>query len=304
MTHVGFAGLGRMGAPMAANIARAGFELSVWNRNPRKAQDLAREVGAEAVATPGALVERADVVVTMLANDDASTEVHLGPNGLLASNGRSLSQHPLTILVMGTHSPGHIGHLVAAQGPHTIIDAPVSGSTDAATAANLLLMAGATTEELAPVQPVLNAMGRETIALGQRTMGAAMKLAVNMLIHGLNQTLAEALTLTEAIGIDPAAAYSVFEQSAAAAPMLAYRKPQYLDEGANPVSFALSLASKDVDLALQLARQAGVVMPQTQTNLDQLRQAEQAGFGQRDMAAMLAFLRYHNQQKDHEETHE
>jgi len=118
-----------------------------------------------------------------------------------------------------------------------------------------------------------------------------MKLAVNLLIHGLNQTLAEALTLAEGAGIPPADAYRAMEQSAAAAPMLEYRKPQYLDEAASPVSFALSLARKDVALALDLATELGTPMPQTRVNLQQLQDAETAGFGERDMASMVGYLR-------------
>ena len=118
-----------------------------------------------------------------------------------------------------------------------------------------------------------------------------MKLAINMLIHGLNQTLAESLTLAEAAGIPPADAYRAIEGSAAAAPMLGYRKPNYLDEVATPVSFALSLARKDVALALDLAAELDVPMPQTQLNLDQLKAAEAAGFGERDMASIVNYLR-------------
>jgi len=118
-----------------------------------------------------------------------------------------------------------------------------------------------------------------------------MKLAINMLIHGLNQTLAEALALSEAAGIPPATAYRAIEGSAAAAPMIQYRKQLYLDEPAHPVSFALSLARKDVALAMELAVELGVPMPQTKLNLDQLRAAEGAGYGERDMASMVDYVR-------------
>jgi 3-hydroxyisobutyrate dehydrogenase len=134
-------------------------------------------------------------------------------------------------------------------------------------------------------------MGNEIIFMGRLGAGAVMKLAVNLLIHGLNQTLAEALTLTEAAGIATEDAYRVIEGSAAGAPMLAYRKGQYLDEVGSPVSFALSLARKDVELALKLAERIGAEMPQTRVNFDQLRAAETEGFGERDMAALLAYRR-------------
>lgn len=121
-----------------------------------------------------------------------------------------------------------------------------------------MIMAGATDEAIASVRPVLAALSRETICLGTTGAGATMKLAVNMLIHGLNQTLAESLTLAEAAGIPPADAYWAIEGSAAAAPMVEYRKPNYLNERTTTVSFALSLARKDVALAMELAAELGV----------------------------------------------
>jgi 3-hydroxyisobutyrate dehydrogenase len=271
---------------MASNLARGGFPLALWNRTLETAENLASDIGGEVCATPRELAERSDVVVTMLADDRASAEVHLGSQGLfLASAGAG------HVLEMGTHSPDHIRQIATAAGERIVIDAPVSGSIDAARDAGLMIMVGAGEEEIAPVRSVLAAMSREIICLGHQGAGATMKLAINLLIHGLNQTLAEALTLAEAAGIDTATAYRAVEHSAAAAPMLHYRKPQYLDESANPVSFALSLARKDVALALDLADDLGLPMPQARINLEQLHSAEAQGFGDRDMASIVNYLR-------------
>lgn len=286
MTSIGFAGLGRMGAPMAANLAGAGFELALWNRSTERAEKLARETDAVVCTTPRELAERSEVVVTMLADDRASEEVHLGDDGLLASDNGA--EH---LIEMGTLSPRHVRQLAEWAPDRVVIDAPVSGSVDAARDAELLAMVGAEPSTIEPVRPVLAAMTREVICLGSLGRGATMKLAINMLIHGLNQTLAESLTLAEAAGIPPARAYRAIEESAAAAPMLRYRKELYLDESAHPVSFALSLARKDVALAMELAAEFGVPMPQTQLNLDQLSAAEAAGYGERDMASMIDYMR-------------
>jgi len=285
MTRVGFAGLGRMGAPMAANLARAGLLVALWNRSIEKAQQLADDIDSAVCATPRELAETSEVVITMLADDQASADVHLGGDGLFeAADGASY------VIEMGTHSPSHIQELAAAAGERSVIDAPVSGSVDAARDAQLMIMVGAEEAAIEPIRPVLASMSREIICFGHLGAGATMKLAINLLIHGLNQTLAEALTLAEAAGIAPSAAYRAMEQSAAAAPMLTYRKPQYLNEAASPVSFALSLARKDVALALDLGEDLGVSMPQTQMNLDQLQAAEAGGFGERDMASILSYL--------------
>ena len=286
MTRVGFAGIGRMGSPMASNLARAGFQLALWNRSIEKAEQLAGGMGAVVLATPRELAESSNVVITMLADDRASDQVHHGENGLFGATGGARY-----FLEMGTLSPRHIRQLATDAGERTVIDAPVSGSIDAARDARLMIMVGAEEAAIEPVLPVLAALSREIICLGPTGAGATMKLAINMLIRGLNQTLAESLTLAEAAGIPPADAYRAIEGSAAAAPMLGYRKPNYLDEAANPVSFALSLARKDVALAMDLALELGVAMPQTQLNLDQLQAAEAAGFGERDMASIINYLR-------------
>jgi len=283
--RVGVAGIGRMGAPMARNLAHAGHEVTLWNRTPDKAEALAGQIGAGVAATPRALSETAEVVVTMLADDASSERVHLGPDGLFAGAAR-------TFLEMGTMSPDHIHALVqAAPEDAQVIDAPVSGATQAAEDAQLLIMAGCPAETAAPLRPVLDALGRQTICLGTAGAGAVMKLAVNSLIHGINQTLAEAMTLAGAAGIDATAAFDVIEASAAAARMLTYRRPLYLDEAAHDVTFTVALARKDMEVTAALADRFGLAMPQGRVTLDVLRSASEAGLGARDMAAILAYMR-------------
>lgn len=286
--RVGFAGLGRMGAPMARNLARAGHALVLWNRSPEKAAALASEIGAALAETPRALAEDAEVIVTMLADDASSVAVHGGEEGLFAAQGGP----PRTFVEMGTMSPGHIAELAAAAPEGAlVIDAPVSGATRAAAEAQLLIMAGCGAEDAAPLAPLLGAIGRETMCLGRRGAGAVMKLAVNSLIHGINQTLSEAMALVEAAGIDGVQAFDAIEASAAGAPMLKYRRPLYLDEGAHPVTFTIALARKDMEVTAALSEELGTAMPQGRVTLDMLRCAEADGFGGRDMAAMLGYMR-------------
>ncbi|GGH33042.1 3-hydroxyisobutyrate dehydrogenase [Cribrihabitans marinus] len=284
--RVGVAGLGRMGAHMARNLAAAGYELTVWNRSPDRARALADETGCAVAQTPRALAAATDVVVTMLADDASSEAVHLGADGLFAGSGARV------FVEMGTMSPDHIAALAqAAPAGCTVIDAPVSGATQAAADAQLLIMAGCSPDTAAPLMALFDAMGRKTICLGRPGAGAVMKLAVNSLIHGLNQTLAEAMTLAEASGIAPEAAFDVIENSAAAAPMLKYRRPLYLDEAAHDVTFTVALARKDMEVTAALARDLGAAMPQGEITLSVLRDAEAQGYAARDMAAILNFMR-------------
>lgn len=286
--RVGFAGLGRMGAHMARNLIAAGHEVFVWNRTEQTAREFASVQGCTAVATPSELTERCDVVMTMLADDIASHAVHFGDDGLFAPASST------TLVEMGTMSPDHIAELVAkAPTGIRVIDAPVSGSTQAAADANLLIMAGCQNAD-GDLAAVFNALGRLTIYLGQSGAGSVMKLAVNSLIHGINQTLAEAMTLAEASGISPEVAFDVIEASAACAPMLKYRRPLYLNEADHEVTFTVALARKDMEVTAGLADRLGTAMPQGRTTLAKLIEAEKAGFGLRDMASMLDYMRKEN----------
>ncbi|WJS01785.1 NAD(P)-dependent oxidoreductase [Roseibium aggregatum] len=285
--RVGFAGLGRMGVRMAANLAAAGLDVSVWNRTAGTAQAFAAAHNAFSAANPKDLAERSDLVITMLADDAAAEAVYLGPHGLLEASGGSR-----VLAEMGTISVPMAERLAlsAREKGRRFVDAPVSGATQAAADAKLLIMAGAEATDVPDLARLFEVLGRKTVWLGKSGAGAAMKLGVNMLIHGLNQTLAEALTLTTAAGIPKEQAYEVVENSAAAAPVLAYRKGLYLDETAHDVSFTVALARKDVGLALELASTCGVVMPQAELNHAVLKAAGSAGYDDRDMASILSFV--------------
>lgn len=222
----------------------------------------------------------------MLADDAGSEVVHSGQGGLFSGT------RVKTCIEMGTMSPDHIKLLaVAAPRGVQVIDAPVSGATQAADDAQLLIMAGCSIETATPFMQLFATMGKQTICLGNVGAGSVMKLAVNSLIHGINQTMAEAMTLAEAAGIAPATAFDVIEASAACAPMLKYRRPIYLDEAAHDVTFTVALARKDMDVTARLAKSLGVDMPQGLETLNQLQRAEADGFADRDMASMLNYMR-------------
>ena len=284
MNRIGFAGLGRMGRLMAANLVHAGFDVVVWNRTHQTAQDFAKRHDAACVARPIDLANSCDVVVTMLADDVASDQVHLGENGLFSGT------QAKTFVEMGTMSRHHILSLATARPAGTqVIDAPVSGATQAAQAASLMIMVGARPQDTQHLDPVFCAVGSKVLHLGNTGDGAVMKLAVNALIHGINQTFSEAMSVADAAGIAPNLAYDVVQSSAACPPMLNYRRSLYLDETAQDVSFTVSLARKDMQVMTALARELGVDTPQSIVTLHQLQAAEKAGYGARDMASMLAY---------------
>lgn len=272
---------------MAANCVLAGFSVMVWNRSSAPVDALVEQHGVTVAATPADLAAACDVVITMLANDEAARVVYLGKDGLIGE------KRAATLVEMGTMSPVLVNQLAtnATAYGQRFIDAPVSGATAAAADAQLLIMVGAAKKDNNALVSVFSAMGRKTLWLGSSGKGAVMKLCVNLLIHGLNQTLAEALTLATQTGIDMEDAYDVIENSAAAAPMLKYRRAIYMDENAHDVSFTVALAAKDVALALELAQEQSVKMPQSAVTLAVLDDAIAAHYGERDMASVLTFMK-------------
>ena len=284
--RVGFAGLGRMGNHMARNLVAAGHDVAVWTRNPKTLTQFCQDTGTAAAGSPTDLASRAEVVVTMLADDSASQAVYLGVDGLFSTPGGAQ-----IFLEMSTISPAHLAHLQTQAGTRLLIDAPVSGATQAAKDAMLMIMAGANEAQIAPIAPLFNAMGKQTIALGRQGAGSVMKLAINAVIHGLNQSASEALNLAVAAGIDLPLAYDALEASAACAPMLSYRRDQYLDEANQEVSFTVALAEKDMRLVTELAEKLGVQAPQAALTRDTLQNASHAGFDAHDMASIIHYLR-------------
>lgn len=288
MTAVGVLGIGRMGGAMARALAAAGFEVVCWNRTVTAAETLASELGGRAVARPADVAAAADVCVSMLADGSAVEAVFGGPGGLLAG------ARPGNVLVdSSTVPPSTIrGFEAAARAAGAgILDAPVSGSVGLAGSGGLTIMAGGEAADLELARPVLDALAKTVFHMGPLGSGAAMKLAVNAVVFGLNQALAEGLVLAEAAGIDRGLAYDVLAASAVGAPFVAYKRAAFLDPAGTPVAFALDLAAKDLGLIAALAEETGVPLPQAWTNLEVIAQASRGGNGGRDFSAVADHLR-------------
>jgi len=289
---VGFVGLGRMGWPMAANVARADFPLRVYNRTRERAESLAASEPRVIVCdSPADVAATSEVVITMLADGSAVDEVYLGERGLL------IGARPGTVLMdMSTIGPDHVAVLadkVEGMGL-TLVDAPVSGSVATAEAAGLLVMAGGEASAIDRVRPVLNAIGATVLHVGPSGAGATMKLVVNTVVYGLNQSVAEALVFAERAGLDRRLTYDVFVHSAIAAPFVHYRRDSFERPGEVPVAFRVELASKDLRLILDLAHRVGADLRQGATNLAILEETEDAGLRDADVSAVARYLRGNN----------
>jgi 3-hydroxyisobutyrate dehydrogenase/2-hydroxy-3-oxopropionate reductase len=277
-----------MGSAMAAALQAAGHEIIVCNRTPERAAALAAVLGCSVGRSPADVAATADVTLTMLADDAAVEEVWRGRDGLIAG------ARPGTVLVdLSTVTPDTIRSLeadVRAAGAG-ILDSPVSGSVTLAKSGQLTLMVGGTAEDLELARPALDALAKTIVHVGPLGAGAAMKLAVNTVIFGLNEALAEGLVLAEAAGVARAMAYDVIAASAVGAPYVGYKRAAFVEPETAPVAFSLDLAAKDLGLIHALAERVGLDLPQAGTNLEAIRTAAGAIGGDADFSAVATQLR-------------
>jgi 3-hydroxyisobutyrate dehydrogenase/2-hydroxy-3-oxopropionate reductase len=287
MTAVGVLGIGRMGGAMSRALAGAGFDLVLWNRTADRAERLASELGGRSVAQPSDVAVAADVCITMLADGHAVDDVYAGPHGLL------VAARPSNVFIdASTVSPAALRthEAVARAVGAGLLDAAVSGSVALAESGALTIMVGGEPAALERARPVLDALARTVFHLGPLGSGAAMKLAVNTVIFGLNQALAEGLVLAEAAGIRRDLAYDVLAASAVGAPYVGYKRAAFLDPGGTPVAFALDLAAKDLRLIGELADAVELTLPQAATNLAVIESTAADRGGDRDFSTVAGYL--------------
>ena len=172
-----------------------------------------------------------------------------------------------------------------------LVDTPVSGSVSSVEGGTILVMAGGDADAVERARPALESFAQRIILLGPLGSGSTMKLAVNAMVFGLNQTLAEALVLAEKAGVERELAYEVFANSAVAAPFVGYKRAAYVHPESAPVAFALDLVAKDLDLAAALAGGVGAPIPQLETNRRVVGDAIDAGLGDADLSAIACHLR-------------
>ncbi|NEE02387.1 NAD(P)-dependent oxidoreductase [Phytoactinopolyspora halotolerans] len=289
VSRVAVVGTGRMGAAMAVRLSERGHDVvALFNRTRAKADAVAETTGSTVVDTPREAAERADVVVVSLGDDDAVTHTYDGTDGLVAG-----LRSAAVIVETSTIDPQTVRDMrpaVEATGA-ALLDAPVSGSVALVEKGELTFMVGGDAEPLGRAQPVLEALAKRVLHVGASGAGAAMKLAVNAVVMGVNQVLSEALVLAEASGVQRSDAYEVFASSAIASPFVQYKRAAFERPEETPVAFSLDLVLKDLTLITTLAQRLGVAMDQTATNRIVAQGAVDAGLGERDMSAIAGFLR-------------
>jgi 3-hydroxyisobutyrate dehydrogenase-like beta-hydroxyacid dehydrogenase len=280
---VGLIGLGNMGTAIAERLLDAEYPLVVSNRTSEKAEPLLSR-GAVAALTPGELAARADVVITSLSDDDALESV--AATVLDAAR-------PGTVLVdVSTVSPA-ASTRVATRADAASVDylrAPVSGNPSVVRAGNLTFIVSGARDALERVEPVLLAIGPTIHHVGEGEQARTVKLAINLMIAVLAESISEALVLGESSGVARAALLEVMGSSAVGAPFVKYKTQALLDDDYS-ATFTMTLMEKDIDLVLEAAARADVELPLAAEMKDRLHGAVDAGYGDDDFIALYQYLR-------------
>lgn len=253
---VGLIGLGLMGSPMARNLLKAGFPLTVWNRTRAKAEKLGQE-GARIANTPQEVAADSDVLITIVSDPPALEQVLYGANGAL----RALKKGSV-LVDSSTVSPGlarRIANSCSERGVD-FLDAPVTGGTWGAEKGELVFMIGGKKEVLDRVEPVLQAVGKRFFLLGPNGAGQTVKLAMNMILALQVEALAESLELVTRAGVPGERLIEVLQSSMARAQVLDVKAPMLMKRDFTP-SFPLRLMHKDMGLAMDLAKELGLDLP-------------------------------------------
>jgi 3-hydroxyisobutyrate dehydrogenase len=275
-------GMGAMGAPMAANLARAGFEVAAWNRSPDRAERAAAEHGLRAAELPSEATAGADVVITMLSDAAAVQEVMADDGALQAMDDEALWLQMSTVGLAGTEA---LAALAAERGV-AFVDAPVLGTRQPAEAGELLVLASGPDEVRPRCEPVFAAVGRRTLWLGPAGTGTRLKLVLNAWLLALVGGLGETVALARALAIDPQDVLATIAGGPLDLPY-AQLKGRMMIEGEFPPAFRLALAGKDAGLALEAAERHGLELPVLRAVREELHRAEQLGHGDEDMAAVV-----------------
>jgi len=265
---------------MAANLKNAGHELTVYNRTRKKAE----EIGTKIAHAPADAARDAEVVVTMLADDDAVREVTFGPDGLantLAPGGIHVSMSTISAALSRELAEEHREH---KQG---YVAAPVFGRPQAAEAAKLFVVAAGEPEAVKKCEPLFSAMGQKTFVMGEDPVEATVvKLSGNFLIASVIETLGEALSLVRKYNVNPQKYVELLTNTLFAAPVYKTYADLIVKEQFEPAGFRLKLGLKDVRLALAAAEAEAVPMPVASVIRDHALEGIANGMADKDWSSL------------------
>src|SRR5918997_3183817 len=283
--RVGFIGLGIMGRPMAKNLMDAGYDLTVHNRSPQKAQELG-EQGATVAESPREVAHDSDIIVTMLPGPPEVREIVAGEGGLLEN-----SREGSLIVDMSTSSPVLARELARYAGERGvgILDAPVSGGDVGAIEGTLSVMVGGDEGDFERARPLFGAMGKTVTHVGPTGAGQVTKAANQVVVALTIEAVSEALVLGSAGGVAPEKILEVLSGGLAANKVMEVKREKFLSHKFEP-GFRSELHHKDLGIALAAGREYGVVLPVTAIVDQMLLAMKKKGWGSEDHSALLRVI--------------
>ena len=288
---VAILGLGIMGSGMARRLLSASFPLTVYNRNREKCAPLVKE-GATAVATPREAASSSEILISMVANDEASRDVWLGGQGALAGAAANS-----LLIECSTLTATWIQELAtqAAERRCRFLDAPVTGTKPHAASGELTFLVGGSATDVAAAQPVFSVLGRETIHLGPTGSGALMKLVNNFVCGVQAAALAEALRFIEASDLDRTKVLPILTGGAPGSGIVKRIADRVVSNDYTP-NFALRWMAKDLSYALQEASAREIVLKTVTAAHSIFETAIEEGRGDEDFSAVSKVSSHSNQE--------
>lgn len=285
MTVVGVVGLGAMGAQLAGRLLDAGHQVHGTNRTVSRAQALIAR-GLRWHDTPREVASAAEVVISMVTDDDALAAITGGPDGVLT--GLSTGTIYIDMSSVSPQASQEAAERVHALGAR-MLDAPVSGSVPQAEQGTLAIMVGGEEATYERVEPLLRQLGQTVTRVGDNGAGVLLKLAINISLAVQTLAFSEGLLLAERGGIDPRLAAQVMAGSPIGSPMLKARVPLLLDLP-DTAWFPIRLMHKDIHLALNEAQRVAVALPSAKAAAETLAEARELGYAERDIAGLHEVL--------------
>jgi 3-hydroxyisobutyrate dehydrogenase-like beta-hydroxyacid dehydrogenase len=282
MKSIGFIGLGTMGAPMAVNLLKKGYSLTIFNRTTAKAHEFIN-LGAEVVSSPSRVAKAVDVLFTNVSDDQALLDVFFGADGILAGI------HPgLTVIDCSTVSPETSRKIAQELAVHyaDFLDAPVTGSKPAAESGSLVFMVGGDQEVFTEHAELFAALGSKALYMGPSGSGSYAKLAHNTIVGINSAALSEGVALAAKAGLDPAQFLEIVQSGGANSKQAELKAPKILERDFSP-QFSLKLMLKDLLLASKLSQDFKFPAPllNAATNLFQIGLSK--GYGDQDLSAII-----------------
>lgn len=287
MERVGFIGLGIMGRGMAANLLKAGFSVTVWNRTITRMDELVAQ-GAHAGAHPADVAARSNIVITCVSDTPDVQTVILGENGVI--HGVRPGALVIDCSTISPQATKEIATQLAQLGVY-MLDAPVSGGSEGAAKGTLSIMVGGDPQQFDRALPVFQAMGRTVTHVGGAGAGQTVKLVNQVLVVGNCLAMCEALMLAQAGGVDLQKTYDAISQGAAGSWMFTNRGPQIIRRDWRP-GFTIDLQQKDLRLVLDAADEFGVPLPATSFIFQLYRTLQAQGLGTEGNHALIKAIEH------------